>query len=143
MIFAPKGWLGPKALTKQLKKYAMFMTNTSTMDFTICQRTARKEFITHHGTGSEALRVKITTKQNEFLGWLLKKLRYVDNNNDNEVLGLAANRAVMDYERAIMYHVGARLWPEHRTAFRDHKKYYCNQLIKPFSIVTYKLFTRE
>ena len=72
-IFAPKGWLGPKALTKRLEKYAMFMTNTATTDFTICQCTARKEFITRHGTVSEALRVKITTQQNEFLGWLKQK----------------------------------------------------------------------
>ena len=121
----------------------MFMTNTATTDFTICQCTARKEFITRHGTVSENLRVKVTTQQNEFLGWLkqkstLKKLRCVDNNNDDEVLGLAADRAVMDYERAIMYNVRTRLWPEHRTAFRDHKKYYCNQLIKLFSMTVSK-----
>ena len=42
-IFTPKGWLGPKHLTKQLEKYAAFMTNTATTDFTICQCTARKE----------------------------------------------------------------------------------------------------
>ena len=88
---------------------------------------------------SDALKLKLMSQQNEFLDWLkqkttLKKLRYVDSTNDKDELESAYEKAVMDYERAIMYHVGTRLWPEHRTAFRDHKKYYCNQLIKLFSM---------
>ena len=40
----------------------------------------------------------------------------------------------MDYERAIMYHVRTKLWHIRRTAVREHKKYYCNQLRKPFGM---------
>ena len=51
----------------------------------------------------------------------------------------------MDYKRAIMYHAGTKLWHNHRTAFREHKKYYCNQLRKPFSmsIVNFNTCMRE
>ena len=48
-IFTPKGWLEPADLTKQLDKYASFMTNIATTDFAICQQSARIEFIKRHG----------------------------------------------------------------------------------------------
>ena len=44
-----------------------------------------------------------------------------------------------------MYHAGIRLWHNHRTTFREHKKYYCNQLRKPFSmsVVNFNTHMRE
>ena len=59
-IFAPKGWLGPKHLTKQLEKYAAFMTNTATTDFTVCQRRARQEFIVLHSSLNNNQKFKLT-----------------------------------------------------------------------------------
>ena len=47
-IFTPKGWLGPTDLTKRLDKYASFMTSMATTEFTLCQRSARQEFIECH-----------------------------------------------------------------------------------------------
>ena len=87
------------------------------------------------------------SKQNDFLDWLgqtktLKKLRYAEQNSDNDELKSAYKKSVMDYERAIMYHTGIKLWHNHRTAFREHKKYYGNQLRKPSSMLIVDFNTR-
>ena len=52
-IFTPKGWLGPTELTKRLDKYAAFMSNMATTEFTLCQRSARQEFLDCHGAISD------------------------------------------------------------------------------------------
>ena len=65
----------------------------------------------------------------------LKKLRYAEQNSDNDELKSAYEKAVMDYKRAIMYHAGTKLWHSHRSGFREHKKYYGNQQRKPFNML--------
>ena len=83
--------------------------------------------------------LELRTQQDVFLAWLkqakiLKKLGYVTSVNiDNDEIDSAYKEATMDYEKSIMYFLGMKLWNNHRTAFREHKKYYCNQLRKLFS----------
>ena len=76
---------------------------------------------------------------------ILKKLRYAEQNSNNDELKWAYEKVVMNYERAIMYHAGTKLWHNHRSAFREHKKYYGNQLRKPFSmtIVNFNILMKE
>ena len=88
---------------------------------------------------SDDLKLKLLSQQNEFLEWLklkttLRKLRYIDNHSKDDEVESAYKSVVMDYERAIMYHVRTKLWHNHRTAIREHKKYYGNQLRKPFGM---------
>ena len=138
-IFTPKGWLEPTDVTKRLDKYASFMSNVATTDFAICQRCARAEFIDRHGGLDEPEKFKLRSEQNEFLEWLkrtetLVNLGYLEDYvNDNDITS-ALDHALEHYERAIMYHIGTRTWDDHRNAFRLHKKYYCNHLMKPFSM---------
>ena len=65
---------------------------------------------------------------------VLKKLRYKEQNSNKDEIKSAYEKAVMNYKRAIMYHTGTKLWHIHRSAFREHKKYYGNQLRKLFSM---------
>ena len=65
MIFTPKGWLEPKDLTKQLDKYAAFMTNVVTTEFARCQCSARNEFIERHRDIDEPQKFKLKSEQNE------------------------------------------------------------------------------
>ena len=81
----------------------------------------------------------LTSQQSVFLTWLkqpktLKKLGYVSRDPDTDKVKLAYKEAVMDYERSIMYFTGIKLWSDHRTAFREHKKYYGSHLRKLFSM---------
>ena len=99
---------------------------------------------------NKSQKLKLLSQQNGFLEWLrlkttLKKLRYADNHSEDDKVKLAYKNAVMDYERDIMYNVGTKLWHNHRTAFREHKKYYYNQLRKPFSmtVANFSNFMRE
>ena len=84
----------------------MFMTNTATTDFTICQRRARQEFIVLHSSLNNTQKFKLTSQQNEFLDWLkqkttLKKLRYVDNTSDKDELKSACKNAVSRFKRLL------------------------------------------
>ena len=67
------------------------------------------------------------------------KLGYLNNEEENykdedDEVTSAHNHALVHYKRAIMYHLGTKLWDDHRNAFRLHKKYYCNHLMKPFGM---------
>ena len=100
-IFIPKGWTNTDNLTKRLDKYAMFMTNQAKMDFAICQQKARGKFLSCFNTINNSLKLKLTSKQNDFLEWLgqpkvLKRLRYAEQNSDNDELKLAYEKAVMN-----------------------------------------------
>ena len=66
-IFIPKGWTNSDSLTKRLEKYAMFMTNMANTDFVICQQKARGEFLSCFNTINDSLKLKLTSKQNDFL----------------------------------------------------------------------------
>ena len=61
-------------------------------------------------------------------------LGYLNNKGEDNNFTSAHNHALMHYEQAIMYHLGTKLWSDHRNAFRLHKKYYCNHLMKPFGM---------
>ena len=58
---------------------------------------------------------------------------------------MAYKEAAMDYKKAIIFFWGQKLWSHHRNTFREHKKYYFNQLRKPFgmSIVDFNNQMRE
>ena len=138
-IFTPKGWLEPKELTRRLDKYAAFMTNVATTEFALCQRSARNEFLERHGEIDEPQKFKLVSEQNEFLEWLKQKdtlmnLGYLNNKDEDNNVTSAHNHALVHYKRAIMYHLGTKLWNDHSNAFRLHKKYYCNHLLKPFGM---------
>ena len=78
--------------------------------------------------------ILLKTQQDEFLVWMkepktLKKLVYVTSITANQdELDLAYEEAAMDYEKAIMFFCGKKLWRDHRNTFREHKKYYFNQI---------------
>ena len=138
-IFSPKGWTNADSLTKRLDKYAMFMTNQAKTDFIICQRRARREFLGHFLFKDPNRLLEITSKQDEFLSWLkestnLTKLGLASRDSDVSKLESAFVKAVWRYERGIEYHAGIQLWKNHRHAFREHKKYFCNHLTKPFGM---------
>ena len=83
--------------------------------------------------------LELTSKQDEFLTSLrenrtLTKLGYATGDTDNNEVSFAYEIAIKDYERAIMYFAGVKLWKNHRHTFREHKKYFCNHLRKPFSM---------
>ena len=69
-IFGPKGWTKADSLSKQLEKYAMFMTNQAKTDFIICQRKARKEFFNQFTFNDPNRLLDIASKQYDFLAWL-------------------------------------------------------------------------
>ena len=69
-------------------------------------------------------------------------VRTTEQNSDKHELKLAYEKAVMDYKRAIMYHTGTKLWHNNRSAFREHKKYYSNQVRKLFSMSIVDFNTR-
>ena len=152
-IFHPKGWTTAESLPKRLEKYAMFMENRAKSDFMICQRKARVEFIEFYDfQAKDATQVtSLKTSQDEFLKWMkeaktLLKLDYITSVTvDLAELEHAYEEAIMDYENAIMFFCGQKLWKEHRNCFRIHKKYYFNQLRKPFgmSIVNFNDRMRE
>ena len=131
-IFHPKGWIKVDSLTKRLEKYAMFMENRAKSDFMICQRKARVEFIEFYEfQAKDATQVtSLKTQQDEFLTWMketktLKKLAYITSlTADQNDLDLAYEEAIIDYENAIMFFCGQKLWKDHRNSFREHKKYY-------------------
>ena len=64
----------------------------------------------------------------------LMKLGYAAKDYGISELRTAFANAINEYERAIEYHAGKQLWKDHREAFRLHKKYFCNQLTKPFTM---------
>ena len=152
-IFHPKGWIKADSLTKRLEKYAMFMENRAKSDFMICQRKARVEFIEFYEfQAKDATQVtSLKTQQDEFLTWMkeaktLKKLAYITSlTADQNDLDQAYEEALMDYENAIMFFCGQKLWKDHRNSFREHKKYYQNQIRKPFgmSVVDFNDRMRE
>ena len=152
-IFHPKGWIMADSLTKRLEKYAMFMENRAKSDFMMCQRKARVEFIEFHEfLPRDNIQVTLLkTQQDAFLTWLkeaktLKKLDYADSiTADQDVLDAAYEEAIIDYENAIMFFCGQKLWKDSRNTFREHKKYYQNQIRKPFgmSIVDFNDRMRE
>ena len=80
------------------------------------------------------------TQQDEFLAWLkepktLKRRGYVTSiTTDQDELDLAYEEAAMDYKKATMFFCGQKLWSNNRNTFRDHKKYYFNQLRKLFGM---------
>ena len=83
--------------------------------------------------------LELVAKEDEFLEWLnesktLTKLGYTTGDIDTTEVPFAFEVAAKDYERAIMYFAGTRLWDDHQHAFREHKKYFCNHLRKPFSM---------
>ena len=141
-IFQPKGWIGKDTLKQRLEKYAMFITNRAKSDFMVCQRKARMEFIElYEFPPKDAAQVNVLTLQHdEFLKWLeetktLKKLEYVDSVAAEEpVLEHAREEVFVDYENAIMFFCGQKLWEDHRNTFREHKKYFQNQITKPFGM---------
>ena len=106
----------------------------------LSQRRARNEFIDCFEFQDNNQFVELKTQQDVFLTWLkqpkiLKKLGYITSVNiDNDEINSAYKEATMDYKKSIMYYLGMKLWNNHRTAFREHKKYYCNHLRKPFSM---------
>ena len=116
------------------------MTNQAKTNFMISQQKVRNEFIDCFEFQNNNQFVELKTQQDVFLTWLkqpkiLKKLGYVTSVNiDNDEINLANEEAAMDYEKSIMYYLGMKLWNNHRTAFRENKKYYCNHLRKPFNI---------
>ena len=64
-----------------------------------------------------------------------KKIGYVTSIDINrDEIDLAYKEAAMDYEKAIIFFCGQKLWSHHRNTFREHKKYYFNQLRKPFGM---------
>ena len=76
------------------------MTNTANTDFVICQQKARGEFLNCFSVMSDTQKLKLMSKQNDFLNWLgqnktLKKLRYSEQNSDDNELKLAYENAVM------------------------------------------------
>ena len=103
MIFISKEWTNSDNLTKRLEKYAMYMTNTAKMDFAICQQKARGKVLSSFNTINNSLKLKLMSKQNDFLEWLeqpkiLKRLRYPEQNSNNDELKLAYGKVVMNYE---------------------------------------------
>ena len=152
-IFHPKVWTKADSLPKRLEKYAMFMENRAKSDFMICQRKARAEFIEFYEflPKDNTQVTLLKTQQDAFLKWLkepkaLKKLDYVTSTTaDQGELDSAYQEAIADYENAIMFFCGQKLWKDHRNTFREHKKYYLNQIRKPFgmSIVDFNDRMRE
>ena len=57
---------------------------------------------------------------------ILSKLGYAPRDPDSDNIDLVYKKAITDYKRAIMYYAGVKLWSNHKTAFREHKKYYGN-----------------
>ena len=98
----------------------------------ISQQRARNEFIDCFEFQHYNQFVELKTQQNVFLTWLkqpkvLKKLGYVTSvHMDNDEIDLAYEEATIDYEKSVMYYLGTKLWNHHRTAFKEHKKYYCD-----------------
>ena len=141
-IFHPKGWTKADSLTKRLEKYAMFMEDRAKSDFMICQRKARAEFIEFYKFQQKETEFAnlLRTQGEEFLTWLkdaktLFKLEYVESiNADQEDLDEAYEMAVADYEKAILYFCGQKLWKNHRSTFREHLRYYQNTITKPFNM---------
>ena len=131
----------------------MFMENRTKSDFMLCQRKARVEFINFHEfqPKDNTQVTLLKTQQDSFLKWLkevktLKKLDYVTSiTADQAELDTAYKEAVMDYENVIMFFCGQKLWKDSRNTFREHKKYYQNQIRKPFgmSIVDFNDHMRE
>ena len=79
--------------------------------------------------------LELTSKQNEFLAWFkqpktLNKLRYASGDSNCDEINSAYEEAIADYKRFILYFAGIKLWSNHRNAFKEHKKYYCNHLRK-------------
>ena len=64
----------------------------------------------------------------------LKRLGYVSKTTDIDKVHSAYTEAIVDYKRAIMYFAGIKLWHNHKNAFREHKKYYGNHLMKLYSM---------
>ena len=118
------------------------MTNRAKNDFMVCQRKSRMEFIEFYEfPPKDAAQANVLTlQQDEFLKWLeetktLKKLEYVDSVAAEEpVLEHAHEEVFVDYENAIMFFCGQKLWEDHRNTFREHKKYFQNQITKPFGM---------
>ena len=116
------------------------MTNQAKSDFVICQRDARKEFLNSCQIRNAEQLLELIAKQDVFLDWLnenktLTKLGYATRDPNARELNIAYKVAVKDYEKAIMYWTGVKLWNDHRHAFRTHKKYFGNHLMKPFSML--------
>ena len=79
------------------------------------------------------------SKQNKFLAWLkqpktLKRLGYISITTDIDKVHSAYKEAIVDYKRVVMYFTGSKLWRNHRNAFREHKKYYSNHLMRPYGM---------
>ena len=152
-IFHPKGWTKADSLPKRLEKYAMFMENRAKSDFMICQRKARVEFLEFYEfqQKDQAQMTLYKTQQDEFLKWLkeprtLFKLDYTTSATaESAEVDTAYEEAIVDYENAIMFFCGQKLWKDHRNCFREHKKYYFNNVRKPFdmSIVDFNDRMRE
>ena len=149
-IFNSKGWNKPEHLSKRLDKYVLFMRNQAITDFHICMKKAKEEFLVYTQIKDLTRMADLKTKQEDFLKWLkeaktLTRLGYIPNDCDASGVKKAFVKAVNDYKRAIEYHMGKQLWKDHRHAFREHKKYFCNQLTKPFamSIVNFNNRMRE
>ena len=82
----------------------------------------------------------LKTLQDTFLLWLkdtktLMKLDYINKIAvDRAVLDEACEEAILDYENSIMFFCGQKLCKDSCNTFRQHKKYYQNQIRKPFGI---------
>ena len=120
------------------------MTNQAKTDFIICQCGARGEFLSYFKKYEAQQTFNLTSNESKFLTQLkqpkiLNKLGYVLKEPDDNKIDLAFEEAIEDYEKSIMYFAGIKLWSNHRSTFREHKKYYGNCLTKLFimSIVNF------
>ena len=63
------------------------------------------------------------------------KLDYINKTTVNRaMLNKACEEAILDYKNGIMFFCGQKLWKDSYNTFRQHKKYYQNQIRKPFGI---------
>ena len=142
IIFEPKGWTTAESLPTRLEKYGMFMKGHARTDFMSFQKKARSEFCELHGISKRDNNhsIKLITNQDGFLSWLkgpkvLKKLGYLGNiNSSPEEIEECYESAIIDYENAIMFYCGEKLWKNAKNSFNEHKKYYSTVIRKPFSM---------
>ena len=140
----------PRTTKLRLDKYTAFMANMAMTDFVLCQRSAKEEFLNCFRLNAidDERKKELLSKPDTFYEWLeqkqtLKQCGYIENYQaSEEEIRLGFDKALLDYERAVMYYTGRRLWNNHRHAFRLHKKYFCNQLRKPYSMKIITFYDR-
>ena len=134
-LFMPSDLMGPKYVLKRLEFLDECMIGNAKNSFNKALEHTRGEFVESANVSNENRKKSLCGSSKLFADWLakpdtLQKLSYALVLNEDatpaemsENVRQARERALLDYERGIMFQIGKDLWKDPRNAYKQQMKY--------------------